>query len=98
MEKDDLEKRLQESEENLRFLIESIHDTLYNVDTRGIFTYISPAITFILRYEASKIIGIQFGEFFFKEDLPVIMKKFIEHFHSYLVLSLIYSADKHFLQ
>ncbi|TET83804.1 MAG: PAS domain S-box protein, partial [Desulfobacteraceae bacterium] len=72
------EDALRESEKKYRDLVENISDVIYSVDTDGVMTYISPAIESILGYSPSEIIGKPLIEFFYKEDLTRMRKRFEE--------------------
>jgi len=72
------EKTLRESEEKYRELVENINDVLYSTDKNGIVTYISPLIEAVMGYHPSEIIGKSFADFIHPEDLPIIMKRFVE--------------------
>jgi len=51
------EKKLLESEERFRSLVETTSDWIWEVDANSVFTYISPKIRDILGYEPEEIIG-----------------------------------------
>lgn len=54
------EYQLRKSEEKHRSLIEQISQTIFTIDKRGKFTYISPAINRILGYTPDELIGKHF--------------------------------------
>ncbi len=56
-EKQRMEQKLKESEENYRFLIANINDLLVEVDFDRIITYISPQVDQILGYRPEELIG-----------------------------------------
>jgi PAS domain S-box-containing protein len=72
------EDALRESEKKYRDLVENISDVIYSIDTDGVTTYISPAIESIFGYSPSEIIGKPLIEFFYKEDLTRMRKRFEE--------------------
>jgi PAS domain S-box-containing protein len=51
------EEALRESEERFRALIESTSDWIWEVDTGGVYTYVSPKIKDLLGYEPKEVIG-----------------------------------------
>jgi PAS domain S-box-containing protein len=69
-------KELAESRETYRRLTEEINDAIYELDTEGRITYISPAITAITGYKPEEIIGINFSDFVSPDDLPMVQEKF----------------------
>ncbi|MFX0071934.1 MAG: PAS domain-containing protein, partial [Candidatus Hermodarchaeota archaeon] len=56
-EKLDSEKKLKESEEKFRSLVETTTDWIWELDENGVYTYSSPKIKDILGYDAEEIIG-----------------------------------------
>ena len=69
---------LRASEENYRFLIENLREGIYTVDENGIITYVSPGAEFLLGYSRAEILGRDFSEFIFGEDVEYIKKEFEE--------------------
>jgi PAS domain S-box-containing protein len=59
---------LTQSEEKFRDMVENIAEVIYTVDTSGILTYFSPAITGMLGYSHEEVIGHPFMEFIVPED------------------------------
>lgn len=51
---------LKESEERFRNLVETTSDWIWEVDTRGIFTYVSPQVNDLLGYAPEDLIGKRF--------------------------------------
>jgi len=57
------ENALKESEEKHRNLVETINDTVWEVDAEGRFTYISPSVVGIIGYEPREVIGKTMEQF-----------------------------------
>jgi PAS domain S-box-containing protein len=64
------------SEEKYRTLVERISDVIYSLDGHGVITYISPAIEQISGYSPSEIMGREFKQFIFSDDLPQVKEIF----------------------
>jgi diguanylate cyclase (GGDEF)-like protein/PAS domain S-box-containing protein len=58
-----------ESPEKYRSLVENLRDVIYELDGQGVVLYISPAIKDLLGYESSEIVGKNFIELAYKDDL-----------------------------
>lgn len=71
-----IEKDLRESEERYRFLVESLNDVVFTVDTQGAVLYISPAIERISNYTVKEVEGQPFMHFIHPEDLPDLLQSF----------------------
>jgi PAS domain S-box-containing protein len=72
------EKALRESEEKYRSLVENISDVIYELDSQGVVIYISPVIRDILGYDSAEIVGKNFIEFVYKDDLSSLAERFSE--------------------
>jgi PAS domain S-box-containing protein len=70
------EAALKESEENYRDLVENINDILISLDTEGAVTYISPVVKQVTGYSPEEIIGHQYVDFVYAEDLPKLSEGF----------------------
>ncbi len=68
------EKRLRESEESYRQLVENINAVVYAVDKNGVLTYSSPRIVDICGRSASEFVGKKFTQFVHTDDLPGSME------------------------
>ncbi len=76
LQRHELEKRLRQSEEKFRELVENIDEVIYSVDDTGIITYISPAVESLFGHPAQYVIGRAFTEFMYEEDLPHAQEEF----------------------
>lgn len=77
-------RELAESRETYRRLTEEINDAIYELDSKGRITYISPAITPITGYQPEQALGRYFTEFVFLDDLPMIQEKFAKVLSGFL--------------
>jgi PAS domain S-box-containing protein len=74
-----MEEDLLSSEEKLRTTIENINDIIiWKMDEKGIYTYLSPAVTNILGYEPEEMEKTSGFSYFRPEDLPTLQKKMAE--------------------
>jgi two-component system, cell cycle sensor histidine kinase and response regulator CckA len=69
-------KELADSRENYRQLTEEINDAIFELDSEGRITYLSPAITAITGHQPEKMLGLHFSDIVFLDDLPKIQEKF----------------------
>jgi PAS domain S-box-containing protein len=65
-----------ENGDSLRTLVENMNDVLYTLDADGVITYISPAITPILEYDPTELIGRSLWDFVYEEDLFLAKDQF----------------------
>lgn len=72
------EKALRMSEEKFRDLVENINDVIFSLDKDGTVTYTSPAIKKILGYNFDELVGKNFAEIVYPEDLNDIVKRYYE--------------------
>ncbi len=70
------EEALQQSQERYQNLVENINDVIFEVDTEGNITYISPAIELIGKYKADELIGQNFSRFVYPDDMPGLISSF----------------------
>jgi len=56
------EKALRESESKYRDLVETVNDIIWEVNTEGFYTYVSPRVRSILGFEPEELIGSRFFE------------------------------------
>ncbi len=67
---------LRKSEKQYQELVENINDVLYSVDQEGTITYISPVIESVLGYRTDELIGQNFFNFIYGQDLERLRKDF----------------------
>jgi PAS domain S-box-containing protein len=70
------EEALRVSEEKFRSFVENANDIIYSITPDGIFTYISPKCTELLRYETGEVIGKPAAAFIHPDDVPTNRKSF----------------------
>jgi PAS domain S-box-containing protein len=68
------EDALQTSEEKYRDIVENINDVIYKVGIDGTISYVSPTIKSILGYTPDEVVGQEFKNYVYKEDLERLMK------------------------
>ena len=71
-----IEKKLSESKEKYRNLVETINDVLYEISIDGTIKYISPSVVKIFGYEAEELIGKNQFEFMHPNDIPMFIDAF----------------------
>ncbi len=70
------QEKLKRSEELYHLIADNSQDIILFTDTCGVITYVSPAITNVLGYEASDIIGSNREELIHQEDLNMLKEVF----------------------
>ncbi len=68
-----LEEALTKSFQSYRDLIENISDTAYEINARGVVTYISPVVTRVLGYQPEEVTGKHFTGFVHPSDLDAVL-------------------------
>ena len=63
------EQALRQSEEKHRNLVENSHDIIYELDSHGVFTFVSPAWTQMLGHPLDQVVGQAFTPFVHPDDL-----------------------------
>ncbi|MBN2078076.1 MAG: PAS domain S-box protein [Spirochaetes bacterium] len=71
-----MDRRLRESEEKYRGLVESLNDMVIATDERGTVTYVSPQVKDITGYEVHEVEGRNFNEFTHPEDRQMLAEMF----------------------
>lgn len=72
-----VKKMVSNPEENLEIfkdLIENIKDIVYSVNNAGIITYISPVVKTVTGRKPEELIGKNFMQFIYEEDIPLVTK------------------------
>ena len=70
------ERKLRESEERFRSLVETTSDWIWEVDINSFYTYVSPKIKDILGYEPEEIIGKTPFDLMPADEIERVSKKF----------------------
>jgi PAS domain S-box-containing protein len=70
------EEALIQSEQRFRYLITSIGDIVWEIDTQARFIYVSPQVETILGYKPDELIGHTPFEFLHPDTTPLNQKKF----------------------
>jgi len=68
-----LDRKLKESEEKFRLIIENSHDIIYTLTADGVFSFVSPAWTTLLGHPVTQVTGQSFQKFVHPEDIPRCM-------------------------
>lgn len=74
-----VEKRtseLEKSRENYRQLTEEINNVIFEVNTQGVITYVSPVVTSILGHQPKNLVGRNFVDFVYVDDLKLTQDAF----------------------
>ena len=53
----EINRRLKKSEERFRVLVETTSDWVWETDSRGVYTYVSPKVRDVLGYEPGEVLG-----------------------------------------
>lgn len=71
-----MERRLRESEEKYRNLVNNIQDVILSADENGVITYVSSRITDIAGYEEQDMVGRGFLNFVHPDDHEKVVRNF----------------------
>ncbi len=71
-----MDRRLRESEEKYRGLVESMTDMVIATDENGTVTYVSPQVKHMTGYEVHEVEGRNFNEFTHPEDRQLLAEMF----------------------
>jgi len=80
------------SEEKYRSLVETISEVIYELDSEGVISYVSPVVQGVLGYEPEEVIGKTLVEFVHLEDRELVKKNFndlkkgVEHLTEYRLM------------
>ena len=69
-------EKLHWSEARYRNLVENINDVIFEMDTEGKFTYVSPVGEQVFGHPAAAFLGRHFSEFAYPDDLPQLMASY----------------------
>ncbi|MGB3210557.1 MAG: response regulator [Desulforhopalus sp.] len=69
-------KELKASHEKYRRLTEDINDVIFELDSSGIVSYISPVIDTVLGHTPKKLIGTNFSELIYSDDQSMVQALF----------------------
>jgi PAS domain S-box-containing protein len=72
------EEKLLLSEERFRNLLETINEVIYEIDINGIFKYVSPSVEKIAGFSSDELIGKDFREYVYKDDIQLLNDVFID--------------------
>jgi PAS domain S-box-containing protein len=75
-ERKKMEEELRDSEEKFRMLVENVSDWIWEVDGRGVYTYVSPKVEDILGYKPKEVIGKTPFDFMPKEEAKRVATEF----------------------
>ena len=86
-ERIEAEEAVKESERKYRELIENIDQVVVQVDTDGVLTYVSPAVTKNYGYSPENLVGLPFSELIHSDDLSRIAREFEDVLNGRIVSS-----------
>ncbi len=89
------EKALNTSEEKFRDIVENVGDWVWEVDTKGQYTYASPVIKQILGYGPDEIVGTFATDLMLDEEAEVVRKDFFKHSETREPLKALINTRKH---
>jgi PAS domain S-box-containing protein len=92
---DERTKELQKSEVKFRSLVESTPDWIWEVNSKGVYTYVSPSIKNILGYSPKEILGKTPFDLMTKEDAKKIAPEFAKNVKLKKSFSGLINKNKH---
>lgn len=63
-------RRVQDSEQQYRLLVQNSHGIIYTIDARGFFNFVSPSWTRLLGHKPSEVVGRDYKDFVHSDDIP----------------------------
>ncbi len=100
LEQREAQRRLNESEEKSRDLVNSISDLLLEVDLKGKFTYASPQIYDMFGFTPSEIINKSMRKFIHPDDILKVLEALKEAYHTREAITIEYRTlhkDGHYV-
>lgn len=79
LEKEKTQVLLEKSEKSYQRLIESINDVVFEVTNEGIIKYVSPQSITLLGYSKENVIGTNFLDYVYEEDLHRVIERLNEN-------------------
>lgn len=89
------EESLKESEAKFRNFVETSPDMIWEIDTEGIFTYISPQSTIVLGYTPQQIIGKNIVSFITSGSIERVKKSLMSHINGPKKFNTLEVSAKH---
>jgi PAS domain S-box-containing protein len=89
------EGRLRESEQRFRALVETISDWVWEVDAKGLYTYVSPKVKDLLGYTAAEVIGKSPFDFMPPEEIERVRPLFTGALRNRVSLSGLENVNLH---
>ena len=77
-ERQQASEALRQSEEKFRALVESTSDWIWEVDTNGLYTYVSPRVEVLLGYTPEEVLGKSPFDFLLPDEMQRVSKIFGE--------------------
>ena len=63
-------RRVQDSEQQYRLLVQNSHGIIYTIDARGFFSFVSPSWSRLLGHKPSEVVGRDYKDFVHSDDIP----------------------------
>ena len=94
-ERKKIEYSLRESEERFRSLIETSSDSVWEINTDAVYTYVSPKIKELLGYEPSEIVGQTFFDSMLETEANEVKAKFRKMIQNHQPFDNLISVNQH---